>query len=838
MSRCVTNRAIEATVDFVVTPFAGDQLNAVAELTGPRRDHRLVLLSDASVWKAVSGTRHRRLVSTKLVRTAARDFSVTAADLRHISPTAKRLAYRIKAEKADIVAVHDAGRWSRSAVAELIKNLRETGKAVLLFTEQGAQLGELATVDPTIAVVGDHADVTVVARAVESADPEPLRLFRVDDARRLRIGDIVATFALPPAIHRYGEWMTPAGEHAPVTGGEPPPVPVVRSVNSKIVAPGTDESVDVAQPLQPATGYELLVNIGPHDEASLLPEPEGRWPAEHLPGGGLELRAVLRMDGMPTPRVARFTLPDAGASFACDCASRADGHDRPAAHDDGCERRPWVHFGLTTPVAPQVWTGELVIYHEVVAVHAQRLVLPVGLAEHQGLHARLLYRLTRSFSELADLKDRTASVLITESGARAMVNGLNFVDNPVSISANDADTAARGARKLLYGLHLEVGRNNEERPKHDQRTFGKPFDKYVADLANLATAGWEIYGRLFAGEEGAAIRRNLPALIRHEAAARGLPAILNVADPTVAEPTRQHPVPWALIYDLPSPSDPASFVPCDSVKRFGPGGGWTGPIPPHCPVSDHRRELNVLCPFGFWGLSCILEQPPSADRPISAVLADTDAPPVAVSLAVGPGLRDDLTTTHLRDLESSLPPRASVRRQDVATPQQLAELLRDETMDVAYLYCHFGYRALGTDVRPSVTLRLDSTYVGPGDITAWSDALWPRPHWPRRKPLILLNGCHTLDMTSATLSNFVKSFTTDAGASGVLGTEVAVEQGMAGWVAHLLLRRLATDNADIGTALREVRWEMLERGNVMGLAYTPFCVSGLRMRPQPEGATS
>ena len=32
-------------------------------------------------------------------------------------------------------------------------------------------------------------------------------------------------------------------------------------------------------------------------------------------------------------------------------------------------------FDLVTPPAPQVWSGDLVIYYQVVAVHAQRLSL-------------------------------------------------------------------------------------------------------------------------------------------------------------------------------------------------------------------------------------------------------------------------------------------------------------------------------------------------------------------------------------------------------------------------------------------------------------------------------
>ena len=91
----------------------------------------------------------------------------------------------------------------------------------------------------------------------------------------------------------------------------------------------------------------------------------------------------------------------------------------------------------------------------------------------------------------------------------------------------------------------------------------------------------------------------------------------------------------------------------------------------------------------------------------------------------------------------------------------------------------------------------------------------------------------TAELTTAMLSNFVDAFANRAGAAGVIGTEVSVEQGMASWTAELLLQ-LLVGGANVGQALREIRWRMVHRGNLMGLAYTPYCVAGFRMRPATE----
>jgi hypothetical protein len=94
----------------------------------------------------------------------------------------------------------------------------------------------------------------------------------------------------------------------------------------------------------------------------------------------------------------------------------------------------------------------------------------------------------------------------------------------------------------------------------------------------------------------------------------------------------------------------------------------------------------------------------------------------------------------------------------------------------------------------------------------------------------MLNGCHTVEASSGTLNAFVPSFAQWAGASGVVGTEVTMEPGLAGWVAEELLTELAS-GATVGDAVRTIRWRMFGRGNVMGMAYTPYCLSNLALRP-------
>jgi hypothetical protein len=60
----------------------------------------------------------------------------------------------------------------------------------------------------------------------------------------------------------------------------------------------------------------------------------------------------------------------------------------------------------------------------------------------------------------------------------------------------------------------------------------------------------------------------------------------------------------------------------------------------------------------------------------------------------------------------------------------------------------------------------------------------------------------------------------------VLGTEVSVVLPLAVEVAELFFDHLAA-GLNVGQSLREVRWELANKGNLLGLAYTMYCLADL-----------
>jgi hypothetical protein len=817
-------------MDYVVVPFAGDGIDAMAELIGPRA-MPMVVVSDNNAWSRMNIT--NAPIRRGLIQMYGRMRLVTVADLSQIEQSKYGISDTVKTLMEDpnsLIALHDSQRWEREATAEVVEQIRHSDQPVLFFTEDSTNIGEITRVTPEIGLIGNIRRTTVVGIPQQALHRGQDLVYKVENPQRLRVRDIVANynqrapagrFDLMRPVGRPGRLRQFAADLGPgvlARGDETPQSPTPpeeRTVNAWIALPGEDDSVDSATALTASTRYDVLVNIGHARSGSLLPRTDARFPSEHLPDGDLPLRAVLDMG--ENPQTYSFTLPTTGESFTCDCPNSGD----VSQHATGCRRRPFVRFEITTPGSPQVWTGHLIIYYHAVPVHVQELILPVDITTQAGLESHLVYCLTRSFASLGVLSERTASLLVTNGGSRVTVNGLSFLDNPFSITTNAADDVVRGARIRLYNQSFQDTDHGPQSRLDDN--FGKKYEHYISDLAGLASIGWQIYSGIFDPRDRTF--DTLPKLIRQEATARGRPPVL-----TIAGRHEEESVPWSLMYDLPIAVD-RNYQVCQSTTEFGPPRRPTDTIPLTCQY-EQKHSDNVLCPFGFWGLSCMIEQPASTDGLTWTVLQN-QARPNVVTMTADSSLDQDLTAKHRETLEGGLPPK-TLNYQLVESADALGTALAHETMDVAYVYCHGGYFINEEGTRPQVALQFGDEKVRPFDIAGWRrGTTWGYRHWPERRPLVILNGCHTTTMTSATLANFVDAFTRFGNAAGAIGTEVTVDQPMANWVGEMLLHGLV-QNRTVGEVIRDVRWRMIQRGNTQAFAYTLYSVAGLRLRPDHQ----
>jgi len=257
---------------------------------------------------------------------------------------------------------------------------------------------------------------------------------------------------------------------------------------------------------------------------------------------------------------------------------------------------------------------------------------------------------------------------------------------------------------------------------------------------------------------------------------------------------------------------------------------------PCCPHKDEpKHKKNIICPYGFWGLRHFIEQPTS---PLykSANGDKYELPPevtneihvsttvkLAVAVTRDAELDQKAIVNHLKTLQQSMSLSPPDEADDWA---KVCKML--EAPELAYFLCHGDYDAAKVLPEPYLGVGLrDSNLahrVYPNELLSWARPPSPK-QWRDRRPLIFINGCHTADLKPDDILNFVDTFAV-MGASGVIGTEISVRLPLAIEIGGSLLRRIA-GGTTVGEAMYQVRWELASKGNLLGLAYTPYCLADL-----------
>jgi hypothetical protein len=213
------------------------------------------------------------------------------------------------------------------------------------------------------------------------------------------------------------------------------------------------------------------------------------------------------------------------------------------------------------------------------------------------------------------------------------------------------------------------------------------------------------------------------------------------------------------------------------------------------------------------------------DRVLPRQIVVGNTPPqIVVGLSLE--LDQELTDAHLKEVTTQLVGGSVVARDSLA---KIHEALNRPQLEVIYFYCHGGRHIFprGQSSIPYLKVGMNER-ICPLDITAWDDGWSKIPkHWEVTSPLVFINGCHTAELTPELLINFVDAF---AGvyAAGVIGTEVLIHQQVASEAALEFLKRFVAHQS-VGRAISEMRAHFLRKGNLLGLAYTPYCSSDLTL---------
>ena len=284
--------------------------------------------------------------------------------------------------------------------------------------------------------------------------------------------------------------------------------------------------------------------------------------------------------------------------------------------------------------------------------------------------------------------------------------------------------------------------------------------------------------------------------------------------------------PWAVVYDIPHESQ-AEWRLCPLLARWDSARDDLESYPDTCP-HEAAHGLNVLCPYGFWGFRHVIEQPPSVRLGVLKTVIQLAHDPQAV-LARSLELDEELSRRHIDELRRRFD--GTFQMAECESRNAVRAALADPALPLLYFYCHGKWGVFEDSSLRVPFLEIGRTdRIAPSDLSAWDDADgWDERHWGDVSPLVFINGCHTVELTPEGIANFVDAFA-GIDAAGVIGTEIAVSQAVASEVAERFYEHfVGAPGQTAGTALYRVRVDLLQKGNVTGLVYTPFCSMDLAL---------
>ncbi len=620
---------------------------------------------------------------------------------------------------------------------------------------------------------------------------------------------------------------------APPLKKEPEP----RYVNVDLVDYTTTKRCDPAKPLSISTEYNLRIDIGPWRDSSAVKDVRKYLFPDHIlpkteKGNWLDVIVTSEEFAIKRERYILF-LPKSGASWVCNCIHKRRHYCKPK------ERDQYLYVPVKSSDKSREGTLRIGFYYRNNLLQSQLLTAQVGIEvtiKKMGYESEIDYTITRDLSELARFPARTLSIQTNENidgSHRIILVGKEYIHHRALVdkTIRDAMNSARQElhdthRKLLLEAKIKVFPDGSEKviKKAEYENLLKELDgisnakdrgEFITDIKNLANLGTQLWETLFQGYPES--RRMLRNRLLKKRSPIQICRSKNTDSPML--------FPWAMIYDINLDSDSSKWRICELLNDWKPGKALIDPEAEKCPYDDGKNHrMNLICPFGFWGFKHTLELPPSMPkgRNLPLKISRSDAKP---QIAMGLSLKLERPQDHVAELRNQLKNKVRVIAKD--SKEDIQEMLGESYFEFVYFFCHGRRRRLPGSVQRITYLEVGrGESITTGDIQMWQDNLWPVDHWTMTEPLVFINGCHTAELTPDSLVNFVDRFI-EAGAGGVIGTEVAISQDLASEAALQFFSCLLEYNWNVGEAIHRIRNHFLSKGNMMGLAYTPYCSANL-----------
>lgn len=463
-----------------------------------------------------------------------------------------------------------------------------------------------------------------------------------------------------------------------------------------------------------------------------------------------------------------------------------------------------LEFTASTPPQPGPARLRACIYHrqnllQSILVTAQITpTLQTNLED--GNVAEVEFSLSDQLQVPDDLPDRTLNILVNENpeGTHTFAVLGENVKKQFSIDQGNEVKLAR--QKLLAICSTLDKEGNLEYLYRDDDNSGDE-KKFVSDLKELAYWGWKLYCRFIMEPPDEDFESKLEATLKK-------PSSIQISSTRSA----RYVYPWSVVYDKPLIASAHNTVCSEALNLLRKGGPPGFLDNTSCPQNGcaYADDQNVVCPFRFWGFKHSIEQPPNAGEIFKEI-------PIAGEPKCIIGAHSALSgTQHRKEIERecNLKTDYSEAKTDIGTS------LASTKPHLVYFYCHGGRTASA----PWLGVGKDE-HIESSDLKAW------KVKWPDTRPLVIINGCHTVDLSPDDLLDFVTAFTWTH-ASGIVGTEIAIPESLAREFGREFLRQFLTGQT-VREVMRRLRLRLLEKYNLLGLAYTPYCYGDLHVIRTP-----
>lgn len=349
----------------------------------------------------------------------------------------------------------------------------------------------------------------------------------------------------------------------------------------------------------------------------------------------------------------------------------------------------------------------------------------------------------------------------------------------------------------------------------------RTLDSFKDDLFKLASRGYQLYTQAFGQLDDVTNLYEYLGGLREVLKSK---AVIQNARSGLA----QYVFPWAMIYDYPLPNfDKPRY--CQVFQETSTFPWATAPRDRCKYDGEDWHKADIYCPYGFWGFRHIIEQPLAAvqvgdtqSKALSPADSAQRVDAAVLELTVGV-TNDPAILAQVSDHVIALEKIAPLKPRSPATSwKQVGQMLGESR--ILYFLCHGEFDADRSEPYLGIgkTAATVAERVYPSLLMGWGLQVPPPPL--AHHPLVIINGCHTCDLTADQLLNFVTAFS-QLGASGVVGTEVSVPVQFATQFAQQFLARLKDHS--VGQAIYETRWDFALNGNLLGLIYTPYCLADL-----------